>query len=337
MAYIPNPIASASNGSFQFTTLGFSNGNGVTFGSSAGSIISASHNGLTTAAATNHSHGNPTLNLTNLSGTTASASNGFTLSLSANAPGAAVEANAHQLAGNTLGNSTATGSTIQFIGGNNITLSGTNGSQIRIDGKLDVTESRYNEFKESPMVAGQIGNATLHLQPWIIPNLQFDRIVQHVQLSNASNSSNSLTQSNWVGIYTRNASTLSLLHSVSTSFGFTASGTAGSYSNFGGIRAVTAGLTQTLTEGMYWIGVLSRTSANAGGQTLNQMLNSNVNSTYSGLMGVVSNATNQWSLGLGGYTATTTAMPSSIAFTQINGQSSIFLRPPSLYFVDGTI
>jgi hypothetical protein len=42
---------------------------------------------LTTAAASNHSHGNPTLYLTNISGTTASASNGFSLSLSADTVG----------------------------------------------------------------------------------------------------------------------------------------------------------------------------------------------------------------------------------------------------------
>ncbi|HWQ96273.1 MAG TPA: hypothetical protein VN368_02760, partial [Candidatus Methylomirabilis sp.] len=66
-------------------TINFANSNGVTFGLSANGTITASHNGLTTAAQSNHSHGNPTLYLTNLSGTTASNSAGFTLSLSAGA------------------------------------------------------------------------------------------------------------------------------------------------------------------------------------------------------------------------------------------------------------
>ena len=68
----------------------FNDSNGITFGSAgAGSTttITASHNGLTTAALSDHSHGNPTLYLTNLTGTTASASNGLSLSLSAAAPG----------------------------------------------------------------------------------------------------------------------------------------------------------------------------------------------------------------------------------------------------------
>lgn len=68
-------------------TVEFSNSNGLTFGLNAGTMT-ASHNGLTTAALSNHSHGDPQLNLTNLSGTTASNSGGFTLSLSAGAGGA---------------------------------------------------------------------------------------------------------------------------------------------------------------------------------------------------------------------------------------------------------
>lgn len=67
--------------------ISFDNANGITFGGNA-STITASHNGLTTAALSDHSHGNPTLALTNLSGTTASNSAGFTLSLSAGAGGA---------------------------------------------------------------------------------------------------------------------------------------------------------------------------------------------------------------------------------------------------------
>lgn len=318
------PVASASNGSFSFTTLGFSNANNVTFGTSAGNIITAS----------------------------------------VASPGAAAENNWFALTGaNTAGNTTASGSTIG-LSGINLTLSGTNGSGINISapatssisatGQVSIssngstisigvpnalTVSRYNEFKESPMVGGEIGNASLHLQPWLIPNLHMDRVVVHKAFSNASNSSNSFTVSDWVGIYTQNASTLSLLHSTSISTNFSGSGTAGSYLSYGGgIKAMTMGLTQTLTEGMYWIGVIQRTTTGGGaGHTLNQALNSQMNSTYRGLMGAATNATNQMSLGFGVYSATTSAMPSSIAFTQINGNSSVFLRPPSIYFVSGTV
>jgi hypothetical protein len=84
------PVASASNGSFSFTTLGFSNANNVTFGTSVGGIITAS----------------------------------------VAAPGAAAENNWINLLGaNTAGNTTASGSTIGYSG-INVTLSGTNGSVI---------------------------------------------------------------------------------------------------------------------------------------------------------------------------------------------------------------
>jgi filamentous hemagglutinin len=79
---------SAGAGSISSGTLAFSNSNGMSFGLN-GATLTGSHNGLTTAAQSNHSHGNPTLNLTNISGTTASGSNGLTLSLSAGSiPGA---------------------------------------------------------------------------------------------------------------------------------------------------------------------------------------------------------------------------------------------------------
>jgi len=77
---------SLNAGSAAGTTSGF--GGNLISGSmthnTAGLNLSLNHPAwLTTAAASNHSHGNPQLNLTNLSGTTASNSAGFTLSLSA--------------------------------------------------------------------------------------------------------------------------------------------------------------------------------------------------------------------------------------------------------------
>jgi hypothetical protein len=58
-------------------------------------------------------------------------SNGLAISVAA--PGAAAEANWINLQGNTASNSTASGSTIMWSAGNNITLAATNGSVIRID------------------------------------------------------------------------------------------------------------------------------------------------------------------------------------------------------------
>lgn len=65
-------------------TVVFANSNGVSWGMSDSSQITATvkTDYLTTAALSNHSHGDPTLALTNINGTTASNSAGLTLSLS---------------------------------------------------------------------------------------------------------------------------------------------------------------------------------------------------------------------------------------------------------------
>ena len=106
-------------------TVVFSNSNGITFGMAGSTQITASHNGLTTAAQSNHSHGNPTLNLTNLSGTTASNSAGFTLSLSA-APAQTVQPAVNLAAGT----QTATSGTVVFANSNGMTFGLSGSTQV---------------------------------------------------------------------------------------------------------------------------------------------------------------------------------------------------------------
>jgi hypothetical protein len=127
------------------SNVSFSNANGVSFYTSAGGAIVASVNaggggiaasigGNSTSAGAGYSNitsgtmvlqGGPNITLSQ---------NGSLISISANAPGAAAENNWVTLAGNVLSNSSASGSTIQWSGGNNITLYGTNGSQVGISG-----------------------------------------------------------------------------------------------------------------------------------------------------------------------------------------------------------
>lgn len=107
-------------------TVVFANSNGISFGMSGSSQITAAHNGLTTAAASDHSHGNPTLALTNLSGTTASASNGFTLSLSAGVGGAGDGGNV-LAAGTQTANTTGT---VLFDNANGISFGMANSSVV---------------------------------------------------------------------------------------------------------------------------------------------------------------------------------------------------------------
>jgi len=317
------PVASASNGSFSFTTIAFSNANNVTFGTSAGSIITAS----------------------------------------VAAPGAAAENNAIALLGvNTSGNTTATGSTIGWSGVN-VTLSGTNNSQVVISAPAtsslvgvsgvsvstngstisvydNGTFSGYFEpYLDRELLAAQIGNAQLFVQPMRLKNhVQFNEIIQPINFSNASNSSNSATLSLLVGFYTRNASTLSLVTSASSSYAVTASGTVGSYSIFGGPRHYPIPFTSTLTKGDYFIGLLSRTTTGGGaGMTWSNFVATNINSAYSGRFSSANNATNQFVMGQGSYATTTTAIPSSIALSQINGSAAANLRPVVYKLVSGDL
>lgn len=316
------PVASASNGSFSFTTLGFSNANNVTFGTSAGSIITAS----------------------------------------VAAPGAAAENNNINLLGaNTAGNTTASGSTIGYSG-INLTLSGTNGSVVNIsapavsnlvgvnginistDGSTisisgqPYTFSYYNPQDAYLQVVGQQGQGTLHIQPMQAPNVQFDRVAMPIHNTNSSNSSGSHTLSFWLGLFTRNSDTLSLYGSTSSSTAVTHSGTAGSYSLYSGIRLFTIGSTTTLPEGQYWMGILSRTTSGGNNGTYSQLLASQGASSFFGHFGSAVNATMQYTRGLGTYSVTTSGMPSSIAFSDIRGASnSLVLRQPIFYFVSGTV
>lgn len=280
----------AANGSTASTnTVNFSNSNGVSFGFGAAgnsTVMTASHNGLTTAAASDHSHGNPTLNLTNLSGTTASNSAGFTLSLSAGAAGGGA------------------------------TLSGS------------------DPFNRVELMAIAGGQASLWINALELPcALQFDRFGLRITHSNATNSSGSATISVWVGVYTRNASTLSSYASTSFTVGITKSGTVGSHSLHGGIKILPIPWTTTLTAGNYWVGIVSRTTTGGANMTFGNLAVSQIASTMSGYFGSASNATAHMRLGEGRYSATTAGMPAAINLTQINGNSSAFHRKPVFCFM----
>lgn len=314
-----NPVASASNGSFSFTTLNFSNANNVTFGTSAGSIITAS----------------------------------------VAAPGAAAENNWVNLLGaNTAGNTTASGSTIGYSG-INLTLSGTNGSVVNISAPATsslvgangisvstngstisiqpVVASGFAPYPDREIIGHTYGAGTVVLDPEVWPAFQCDRIVFPIVNTNSSNSSGSHSISFYWGMYTRNNSTLSLLTSTSSSTAVTHSGTAGSYSLYSGIRNVTIPFTTTFTAGEYWVAYMSRTTSGGTNGSYSNMCVSNVASAFNGFFGSSLNTTYQLTLGQGVYTVSSSSLPGSIAFTQIRGSDSAALRFPKVFFASGTI
>lgn len=202
------------------------------------------------------------------------------------------------------------------------------------------TRSRFNPFMEAVAVASQFGQGTLHIHPIPDPEaFQFDRMLFDVQgtQATATNSSGSATVSMWAGLYTRNVSTLSLLASSSTSLGLSISGTVRQSLN-NGARLMSLGWTTTISQADLWLGIVSRTTtAGANLYTISQYAASDINSNFSGVLGEASNATRQNVLGLGIYTATTSGIPGSIGFSQIQGTASQFLRVPMYYFLSQTV
>lgn len=240
----------------------------------------------------------------------------------------------YTLTGNTTNGSTASGTNVILSGGPGIVLGGFTGSiQVGLQ-----TVSGFNPYPDRLKVAGAMGNGTIQIDPENFPApVVFDRAAYQINFSNATNSSGSGTLSAYVGFYTKNGSTLSLAHSASGSSAWTLSGTAGSYSLFSGMRLFTIPYSQTLNPGDYWIAAMTRHSTAGANHTLSNMVISAANSNYVGVFGASNNTTQQITLGQGVYTASSDALPGSIAFSQIRGSASIAFRPPAIYFPYSTV
>ena len=226
--------------------------------------------------------------------------------------------------------------TSMLSAGNGISISTTGSTVVFQGANVAQTLSYFNPQDAYPLAAGQHGQGTLHFQPFQAPNVQYDRVVLPMVHSNATNSSGSQTVSFWVGIYSRSSDSLSLASSTSASFALTQSGTQGNYSLYGGQRLVTIGSTNTISQGQYYVGIISRSTSGGANASFSQLVASQINSNFSGVFGAASNASMQQTRGLGYYSASTTAFPSSVAFSEIRGTASMALRQPAIYLLSQT-
>jgi hypothetical protein len=297
---------------------------------------------------------------------------GLNLSLSAGAGGGASTVGLFAL-GNTTQNSSTTlnqtalsfnglgamtvgysNSSIQLSAPATSSISGTGQVSLSVNGStisigvpaLQTLSYGFNPYENQAVALTQVGNASLLFDPEIIPNIQFDRIVIPIYNTNSAVSSGSHSLSFYFGLYSRNASTLSLIGSTSASTAVTHSGTQGSFSLYSGLRNFTIGSTATLTSGKYWLAFGSRTSSGgadgsysnlglAAGNTL--LLPVGASLSYGGIFGSSVNATNQLTLGQGYYSATTTGIPASVAFSQINGTASNANMQQIMMFASSTV
>jgi hypothetical protein len=165
-----------------------------------------------------------------------------------------------------------------------------------------------------------INNSSLFFQQRSVPNLVFSLVNQLFSFANNAASTGTGSFSQHIGFYTQNVSTLSLLHS--TSMGFTVAWSGNNNSaTIDGIRYVTTAWSSTISKGDYWVAVLQMSTTSSQNGTIRPFYygSLNLSSAWSGIFGAASNATNQPQLGVGRYTAATAALPSSVAFSDIQG------------------
>jgi len=263
-------------------------------------------------------------------------SNGITFGLSGSSRLTASYSQSTTPAAIAAGSQTATSGTIAFANSNGVTFGMSGSSQITA-AVSDLTISYFAPWDGYVQVTGTQGQSTVHVQPAIVPrHVQFDRVAFPIFFSGATNSTATVTLSYWFGLYTQNVSSLSLASSTSFSSSWVHSGNFNA-GNQQGVRLITAGWTNTITAGQYWAGLLSITATAGAAVTLQQMLASQNNSSFSGIFGAPSNLSNQYTLGLGAQAGNATAVPANIALSNIRGQSSGALRPPLYMLMSGTV
>lgn len=304
-------------------------------GPAAGGVFSG---GMSTNGNTSGDTGYATQRLNLVGGnniTLSGSTNGGSMSITISAPnlGAGAFSGGVSTGGNTAGATGVTGTRMVYVATGDQTLQQTtdaNGATITMS---QTYLSLYDPHYAKVRVTGQAGQQAVWVQPWTVDRAYVhDVAVIPVNYTQATNSTLTVTASFHLGLYTRNASTLSLLSSGSGSISINGSGTASSNQNSGN-RNITFGWTNTVPAGQYWLGFLSRTSTAGANATLSNLMISQQNSPYSGLMGVASANSVQNILGMGSFGTTTTALPDSFGFTAIRAGGSVMQRPPTVYFL----
>lgn len=286
--------ASVGTLSGSFSSLSFSNLNGVTFGI-AGSTLTAS--ARPDIGVVSHIGGNVASSVTQLAFSNAS---NVTFSLSTAANAATVIAS------------------VAAAGG--------------------LTYSGLTPFAEGVIVATTMPNNNFMVAPLgAMPAWQFDRVILGGSFSHASNSTCQNTLNVGYGLYTRNGSSLSLVHSNTTSYAFTGSGTVGNYSLFSNFRQFSIARTATMAASNYWVAVgwslstSSQAAMTAGLGMISQNFSVNI-----GFMNVSAPVSQQLDIGRGIVSSTTWQPPDAIAINAITGSGVTGWRAPFIQFASGS-
>ena len=255
----------------------------------------------------------------------------------------------------------ATGNTTQASSGtlnlNGLVVQGTGGVSVGVsNGSLVVSGAtggggvtQQSFFLAMPANAStfvsQVGNGTVAVYP-IMREGAFTAtradVYASVSVSSSSNSSHAGVLSVYVGLYTRNGSTLSLASSGSQSFQWTNTSN-NSLASIASLRAFSVPINVNYSDGKdLWVAVMTRSSTtNANWFTASNVLQSSGihSGQLVGLIGEASNAT-RGQLGFGRFSASSSVLPDSMGFSQITGgmggTASASRLMPNVYFQNFT-
>lgn len=251
------------------------------------------------------------------------------------------------ISGATAGQSTASGTNLVFGGTNGVSasLSTAAGAATLWMGQNNNPQSFFRAMPDNGSTAAAvIGNGSVAVFP-VVREGEFSAtradIFASFSVSSSSNSSHAGNISVYVGLYTLNGSTLSLATSGSQSYQWTNTSN-NSLASVASLRRLSLPITVNYTGGQdLFVAVMSRTSTtNANWFTASNILQAAAPHTaqIQGLIGEASNNTRQAMPGLGLWSTTSTALPSSIGLSHLtNGQTASVSRfMPNVYFANFT-
>lgn len=236
--------------------------------------------------------------------------------------------------GNTSGDIAVLPGQLVLQGGTNITLAmstdATNGMTVAIHAPSEGTLEQWMPVDYGGNTSfRQIGQSTLKIFPGILEHFgSFSQADLYASIALTTNPLTSVsgTLSMHLGVYTRNADSLSLASSGSVSYTWQNTGNA-SASLLTGMRHISVPIGLSMLPGNYWIGLLSKT-ASAGANAL-------AISNYGAVVAPAwvndfpasQNATHQFMPGMGEYSAATANLPTAVAFSEIVGSNTRTIAP----------
>ena len=252
------------------------------------------------------------------------------------------------LSGNTSGTLALISSgTLTLAGGNNITLSQV-GNAVTISGLDAATVPILSKWDNILDVAEEAAVTALAVESrtfWLVDMNPYNQVfpgnmtvsTAFLDVAATANSSGSNAHTWQVGIYTRNASTLSLLNSVSTTWSFSAN--TSNTQLFSGTRFVPIqssqwSLAPTFSQTQYYMGFLASSAGAIIGMSMigHQIL---PNAQRSGTIGV-STATGNTSMGwvpyVGVSTVTRSNLPTSVQLSELVKSGSFYAFIPHMVF-----